>query len=229
VTQFHPALDAALSADVVTIFGALRIELPGTTLRLLDGSAEIDLPEDGGTETYTGEDADYGTWESFDEFSDGSGDEAPGMSLTLLPNSDEAAATLSDPLVQGSVVVVSLAAREDSTGLLIGEPYPLLIGEIDVPVHKMGATLGVEYEVVGGMERLFFNDEGIRLSQAFHEQVWPGELGFVHVTGVTENDYWGVVGKQGSGVIQGGGGGGNGGGYGFGGGGGGQIFNVEYS
>ena len=219
MTQLHPALDAALSADVVTIFGALLIELPGNTLRLLDGSAEIDLPEGGGTETYSGEDADFGTWESLDEFADGTGDEAPGMVIALLPNSDGAAATLSDPLVQGSAVVVSLAARDDSTGLLIGEPYPLLVGEIDVPTHRIGASLSVEYEIVGGMERLFFNDEGIRLSQAFHEQVWPGELGFAHATGITENDYWGVTGKQDSGVAGGGGGGGGGN----------NLFNADYS
>jgi hypothetical protein len=41
------------------------------------------------------------------------------------------------------------------------------------------------------MERLFFNDEGIRLAPAFHQQVWPGEDGLNHVTGVTDLIYWG--------------------------------------
>lgn len=196
MTQLHPALDTALAGHGATVFGALKITLPGATLRLVDGSAEIDLVEPGGPFTYRGKDPALGSWSAMEQFEDGAGDTAPGMTIRMLPASDEAAAELSDPLVQGSAVVVSIAARSELTGAVIGEPYPLLVGEIDVPVHRLGAgVLAVEYECVGGMERLFFNDEGIRLSQSFHEQVWPGELGFSHVTGITENDYWGVKGR----------------------------------
>ncbi|QIG80118.1 hypothetical protein [Stakelama tenebrarum] len=188
MTALHPAFDAELAGDRATIFGALRIALPAATLRLLDGSAEIDI--DG--ETYAGEDAVLGSWDSIEEFEDGTGDEAPGITVKLLPASDSAAATLADPAVQGSPVMIGIAARDDATGLVIGEPEWFLSAEIDVPVHIAGREPRVEYDCVGGMESLFFNDEGIRLAQSFHEQVWPGELGHSHATGVTENVYWGL-------------------------------------
>lgn len=217
MTQLHPALDATLAGNGAgaTIFGVLKIVLPDATLRLVDGSAEISISETGGTFVYAGEDPEFGVWDAVDDFEDGAGDNAPGMTVRLLPASDEAAATLSDPDNQGSPISYAVAARNDATGVVIGEPYPLLFGEIEVPVHRFGGTENtVDLDVVGGMEQLFFEDEGIRLAQSFHEQVWPGELGFSHVTGVTANVYWGVKGKDATSSPGGTtGGGGSGGGF----------------
>lgn len=192
MSALHPALEAELAGTSATVFDAVKIVLPDATLRLLDGSAEIDLPEGEGSALYSGE-SELAALGDFEDFEDGTGDDAPRMNVTLLPVSDAAAAELSDPAVQGAEVIVSIGARNDATGQVIGEPYVLLVGEVDVPQHRVGrGTVQVTLDCVGGMERLFFNDEGIRLAQAFHEQVWPDETGFAAVTGVIVNDYWGM-------------------------------------
>lgn len=188
MTVLSPALDAAFSLDRTTLFGALKVELPTATYRLLDGSAEIDI--DG--ETYRGLEAGFGSWEAIEEISDGFGDEVPSTSITILPESDAAALAMTNPLVQRSPITVMIGARDDDTGLSIGDPYIPIRGIIDYPVHKIGqATTTVDFEIVSEMEYLMLNDEDRVMSSAFHHRVWPGETGMDHVTGVTENSYWG--------------------------------------
>ncbi|MEE4452857.1 hypothetical protein [Novosphingobium resinovorum] len=188
MSVFSPALDAELAKDNVTFFGALRLTVGDHTLRLLDGSAHLTV--DG--ELYTGEDAAYGTWGSMESFEDGTGDEAPGLSVMLLPADDAAALALSGPDMQGEAIQVRIGARNDATGQIVGEAYLLFDGEVDVTKHEFGKNmLQASLECVGGMERLFFEDEGIKLAPTFHQQVWPGELGFNHVTGIQDIIYWG--------------------------------------
>lgn len=188
MTAFSPALDAELSKDNVTFFGALTFTVGADTVRLLDGSAHMMLNGN----LYTGEDETYGTWASMEAFEDGSGDEAPGLSITILPADDAAVLALSGPAMQGEAIQLHIGARNDATGSVVGEPYLLFDGEVDMPKHEFGKNmLQVSLESVGGMERLFFVDEGMKLAPTFHQQVWPGELGFNHVTGVQDIIYWG--------------------------------------
>ena len=188
MTVLSPALDAALAGARVTMFGALKIELPAMTARLLDGAAEIAI--DG--EDYAGAVDGFGVWESIEEIEDGFGDEAPGTTVTILPEDDAAAALISDPDNQNSPITVMVGARDDETGLVIGEAYVAIRGVIDVPIHTFGMReTSVELDVVSEMELLMFNDEDRVMSPAFHHRVWPGELGMDHCTGVTDNGYWG--------------------------------------
>lgn len=188
MTTLSPALDAELAKDNVTFFGALTLAVGADTMRLLDGSAWLTI----GGNLYTGDDETYGTWNSMDSFEDGSGDEAPGLSIVLNPADDAAALALSGPDMQGEAVQVHIGARNDATGAVVGEPYLLFDGEVDVTKHEFGKNmLQVSLDCVGGMERLFFNDEGMKLAPTFHQQVWPGELGFNHVTGIQDTIYWG--------------------------------------
>jgi hypothetical protein len=186
MTQFATALDAELGKDRATIFGALMLDIGEAEIRLIDGSAEIEIEGD----VYAGEHA-LCSWGDLGEFEDGVGDDAPRITVTLLPSSDEAAAELTDPAHQGSDIAAALCARDDTTGLLIGEPYWFFAGEVNIPRHIIGRTR-VELDCAGGQELMFIADEGIRLAQSWHEQVWPGELGFSHVTGITDIDYWGM-------------------------------------
>lgn len=190
MTILSPALDAAFAGARVTMFGALRMQLPeGLDVRLLDGSAEIEI--DG--QDYYGHVDGFGSWESIDEIEDGFGDEAPGTSITILPESDEAAALMSDPDNQGSVVTVMVGARDDATGLSIGDPYVPLRGIVDVPVHAFGLRkCSVDFDIVSEMDYLMLNDEDRVMSSNFHRRVWPDEAGMDHVTGVAENGYWGT-------------------------------------
>ncbi len=75
---------------------------------------------------------------------------------------------------------------------MVSIPFLLFDGEVDVTGYGFDARkLEIELECVGGMERFFFNDEGIRLSPSFHAQVWPGEDGLNMITGVEYIIYWG--------------------------------------
>lgn len=188
MTALSPALDAALAGDTVTIFGSLSITVGGDTVRLLDGSYEMMI--DG--HVYSGESTTYGTWAALDKFQDGTGDSAPSIVVSMLPADEAAVAALSGPSMQGEIVKVSVGAVDSATGLVIGDPFLLFDGEVDVTRYIFGQrTSEVEFECVGGMERMFFNDEGIRLVSSFHVQTWPGELGLNHVTGIEDTIYWG--------------------------------------
>lgn len=189
MTRFSPALDAELANDNVTLFTALRLTAGADVIRLLDGSSDLTIDGD----LYSGEDVTYGVWAEMENFEDGSGDEAPGISITLHPADDDAVATLSDPAMQGESVQVRFGAMNRATGAVIGDADLLFNGEVDVPKHEFGANfLQISLECVGSMEELFFNDEGIVLAPAFHQQVWPGEEGLNHVTGIRDTIYWGT-------------------------------------
>lgn len=195
MSVLHPALDAALTADRVTIFGAVQLDLPGHTVRLLDGSGVVALASG----VFEGEDPVFGTLDGIDDFSDGAGDEMPGMLLSLLPPNDVGTTTLANAAMQGARTRVWIGARDDATGLAIGEPYLLFDGEVDVPTPVLDkGSIRIEYDCVGGMERYFAADEGIRLAPATHKRIWPGELGTDFVTGVRDPVYWGM--SQPSGV-----------------------------
>ncbi|SEM63008.1 hypothetical protein SAMN05192583_0894 [Sphingomonas gellani] len=188
MTSMSPALDQALTGPTPTIFGAVEIVLPNHTIRLLTGSGIIVF--DG--KTFTGSDATYGVLHSVEDLTDGTGDEAPGISLTLVPAGDAAAADLARPEHQGAAVSIWLGAVEPSNGLVIGEPLLIFLGALDVPKLTAGPNSRLlELEITSAFEDFFFSDDGARLSDTFHRYVWPGERGMSFVTGVDEQIYWG--------------------------------------
>lgn len=189
MSLLSPALDTELGNDNVTIFAALTLSVGDGTVRLLDGSAQVSIAG----ELYSGSDPTYGVWAGADSFEDGSGDEAPGFAVDLHLADDAAVLKLSGPSMQGEAVQIHIGGVNPDTGAVIGDPFLLFDGEVDVTKHEFGKNmLQVSLECVGGMERLFFDDEGIVLAPTFHQQVWPGEEGFNHVTGIRDTIYWGT-------------------------------------
>mgnify|MGYP001171523349 CR=1 FL=1 len=188
MTSMDPALAAALAAARPLYFAWAEIVLPSATLRLLDGSAEVAMR--GGT--FVGRDPVYGVLDSIKGLSDSIGDSAPGVTLGLIPANDTALAALLDPAVQGSPVSLGIGVLNMATGLPIGEPYVLFTGELDVPTVKWSDNdRRLDWSVVSIGERLFQIEEGRRLSDAFHQKVWPGELGLGFVTDVETWVPWG--------------------------------------
>jgi hypothetical protein len=196
-----PAMEAALQQTFANLFGALEINLPGKDIRLLDGSAAITI--DGNL--FTGDDEEYGTLHEVEAFDDGMGDQAPRLSLTLLPASILAAETMLDPSAQGARVRVLLGAFIRETGIAVEDPILLFEGEVDQGSLRIGkSSRMLDYECAGGFERFFENQEGNRLAPGFHKSVWPGETGLDNVTGVAETIYWGSQPPKSS-VVAGGG------------------------
>lgn len=197
-------METALSADTPLIFGALKIELPSYTLCLLDGAGVVSF----GGDIYVGRDDTFGVLAAIDVLSDGVGDEAPALSITLSPGDDAAANVLANPLMQGSPVTLSLGVIDRTTGAPIPDPLMLFYGEVDQPTLKVGkGERSVEFECVSSFERLFDVDEGMRLADSFQQTVWPGDTGLSNITGVTKKIYWGSQGPNSSISYNGGSGG----------------------
>lgn len=211
MTALTPQMEAALAATDPLVVALLEVKLPGYDLRLIDGASEVHwLGLDGQADAvFRGRDPVYGAWKASDAFGDGIGDQVPAMGFTLAPTSIASAVDLNDPAIQGSRTRVWFAVIDKGTGGLVPSPYQLFEGELDQPTFTLGkGQLDLDYTVVSAFERLFLNDEGNRLSDAFHQLRWPGELGLQYMTGLVRSIIWGP-GDRPSGItaVNGGGGG----------------------
>lgn len=185
---FSAGLEAALGQSSVLIFVALEVELPGHTIRLLDGSGAVTF--DG--KTFSGRDATYGTLGGVEPLTDGTDGETPVLTITLLPPTNTAAATLCGPALQGAAVSLWFGAADPATGAAIDAPELVFVGALDVPVLKVDSSgRALEIEVASVLERFFRDDEGARLTDAFHQKCRPGEKGFEYVTEVQRQLPWG--------------------------------------
>ena len=183
-----PALNAELLKPVVTLFGCIELVLPHATVRLIDGAGFVAFAG----RTFSGLDPVYGTIESIDTFADGVDSEDPTLGVTLLPPSNTAAALLADPTAQGGQVSLWVGALNPITGLPVSTPDLRFLGEIDVPTLSVDrGTRKLKLEVVSVFERFFSDDEGVRLTDAWHQSIWPGETGLAGVTQVQRKLPWG--------------------------------------
>ena len=188
MSELSPALAAALRGERPLLFGAVEIALPGYDLLLLDGSGELLV----GAKKFVGRDPVYGVLDTIKGLADSIGDQAPALTLGLIPAGDAALAQLVDPAVQGSPVTVSMGVIDIATGLVVPSPYVLFAGELDVPTVRWSANdRRLEYKVTSVAERLFAVEEGRRLSDSFHQKIWPTEAGMAFVTDVETTVPWG--------------------------------------
>lgn len=184
-----PVLQAALEADCPYLFGAIEISFPDYTLRLVDGSGELEIEGN----LYVGYDEVFGAIDTIGTHEEAIGTEAPELTLTLLPPEASAAATLASGLMQGSRVRIMMGAYDPTTNVVIGTPEQLFLGEIDVPTYDFGpGQRSVSYTIVSVFERFFEVNEGQRASDGWHQSIYPGERGFEYVTGTVKNLYWGA-------------------------------------
>ncbi len=182
------ALDAQLDLPGVTMFGAVQIDLPGYTLRLIDGAGQVSF----GFEIWPGLDPTYGALGNVEKLSDGGDRSAPTLRLYLLVPSNTATATLADPGVQGSAVTVYIGAVDPTTGDVIADPYLHSVWALDVPTVLVSADSKVlQYDLVSEWDLLLDGDEGVRLNGPWHNSIWPGELGLEFITSVQQQMPWG--------------------------------------
>lgn len=188
MSELPPALAAALRGDRPLLFGSVEINLPGYDVLLLDGSGQLMV----GNRLFVGRDPVYGVLDTIKGLADSMGDQAPAVTLGLIPSTAASLAALMDPAVQGSHVTISMGCIDIATGTAVSAPYVLFAGELDVPTVTWDTNdRRLEYKVTSIAERLFATEEGRRLSDAFHQKVWPGELGLAFVTDVETYVPWG--------------------------------------
>jgi hypothetical protein len=198
MSAMTPGMDTALAGDRALVTLLIEPVLPAHTMRLLVGSGTVAW----GAKTFTSEDSIFGTLGGIDAIEDGDGDQAPSIGFTMIPPNSTAAATLCDPNYQTSPVNFWLAGIDPTTGLLVPDPYLLFGGQIDQPTLNVDkGTLSVDFECVSAFELLLEEDEGARLSDAFHASNWPGETGFTNVTGIQKTLFWGMASPNASGSI----------------------------
>lgn len=182
-------MDAALKAELAgaapTTFTAVSISLPGYTLRLVSGGVVTF-----GGNTYESEDATYGSLSMVETIEDGADGQATRCTITVLPPSSAAIAALAAATVQGSQVIVYQGAVTPSTGAVVGIEE-LFRGELDYPHHSVAEGAYFTALECGTEEgRLLERNDERKLSSAFHERIWPGELGLRNVTRLTRKIYW---------------------------------------
>ncbi|RZF64271.1 hypothetical protein EWE75_12050 [Sphingomonas populi] len=194
MSELSPQLAAALRGERPLLFGAVEINLPNNyDLLLLDGAGELMIPNSPTTaRKFVGRDPVYGVLDTIKGLADALGGTAPSVSLGLIPSATASLAKLVDPAVQGSPVTISMGCIDMWTGLVVPTPYVLFVGELDVPTVNWDSNdRRLEFTVTSIAERLFATEEGLRLSDAFHQHVWPGELGLAFVTAVETYVPWG--------------------------------------
>lgn len=181
----HSALQGA--APLVCLL--IKIELPEATLTLCDGSAQVLW--DG--YLWSGSDDVYGAVDQIEAIDDAEGTEAPAMRMVFLPASLVALAALSAPANQGSPVKLWLAVLNPATGHVIGSPELLFLGELDTAeVDASESVTTLTFDVVSAWERLFDNNEGLRLNNAFMKSAFPGALGLEYVTQTSRRLPWNI-------------------------------------
>ncbi len=157
------------------------------------GGGDVARWTDGGF-VYWGEELyearnEYGVLSEVGEISDGVDGEASSCSITVIPADNDAFATFIAPGTQGALVNIHLAAVDFQTGLMVGEPDLLMRCELDVPRLTMGGGALTLDTITEEARMLEINDER-RLTDSFHQSVWPGDLGYSNVTGLKVKIYW---------------------------------------
>jgi len=201
-------LKAGLQAPAPTTFSAVEFVLPGSpevTVRLCSGGI---VSFDG--KSFKSLDPVWGALDRADAVRDGvESTRTTGRASFLIPD-DDALALLLNVDAQGAPIRIWQGAVNRTTGAALGDTAELLFeGLIDTGtllldggsrVAVIGCTTRSEYQQYSG--------ESWRLSDAWHQSIWPGELGLAF-TGLKERVFWRS--ERPRGAVTGGGGGGGGG------------------
>lgn len=187
--RLTPAMSAALRKGEHPLAPLVEVVLPTYTLRHLVGAGEVMW----GDKLFTGVDDRFGALVAAGTLKDGIGDEAPDWNLTFVPPDTSAAAYLTTATAQGGEVNGWLAVVDRGTGLILPEPIQLFAGELDVARLRVGkGTRSVEWRCTSALEPFHDQEIGARLSDAWHQLVWPGETGLANMTGIERTSFWGV-------------------------------------
>jgi hypothetical protein len=215
-------MDSALIAEFekggYRVFEAVQIEWEAEdapVMRLVSGGF-VTFSVDGSDETFIARDTIYGVLGSVSAFRDGIEAQAPRGEVTLLGPSSDGIGYISAEKSQGSRVRIWNGAVNPSTGAVVGAPELIFDGEFDYADIPTGASsTGWVLNIGTRQERQLEPDAQRRLTDAYHQSVWPGELGCKNVSAVNRKIYWRLATPTGGVGGGGGGGGGNGGGGGI--------------
>ncbi|MFT4076842.1 MAG: hypothetical protein QM647_15055 [Asticcacaulis sp.] len=190
-------MKAALQSDVIGLFVAVEIVHPAGTIHLLDGAGFMVF----GGKTFYGHVNGVGSLGTIDVSEDSTGgDDAPTLTIAILPSDATVAGLYAIPSAQGAAVSLWIGCFNPATGLVVGTPDLRFSGEVDtvqwVQADSEGSATALTFEIVSAFERFFEVDDGARLGDSFHQSVWPGELGFQYYSDILDTIPWGTAGTR---------------------------------
>ncbi len=169
----------------------VRFDMAGGAVCLTDGGFVVfDAGEGDGPEGYVAYHPVYGSLDTVGGVKDGAEAQTTRIDIALLPASDTAAAALASPTTQGTRIQWWEGAADPESGLLIGVPELKFDGEIDKARFQVSDSWSLTLECGTQAERQLEPNADWRLNNAFHQLIWPGELGLSYVDGVTRKKEW---------------------------------------
>jgi hypothetical protein len=182
--DLNAALSNAIVEPVVAPAFFFKAEFPNGTVAAWSGYGNITF----GGDTYLGV-GDFGGVDKVDETSNV---RANGATFTLsgIPSALVAAALLEE--YQGRPCTLFLGALNLTSGAIIGTPYPILSGRMDVMSIEEGAdTATITLTVENNLIELYRAKER-RYTHEDQQIDFPGDLGFEYVAGLQEKPInWG--------------------------------------
>lgn len=195
-----PQMQARATAPARTLVWLVEVLLPASpalsahALRLLNGSGVVQL---GDGRVFVGQDGDYGSLRGLSAVEDTVGDQAQTATLTLGAVSDAAQAQIAAPPAQGAPVQILYGEIDRITGGFVSDPEVTFYGALDVGHVKVGRnSRTLTIDLVTAWEAMFVTDEGAGLSSSWHNQFFPGELGFAFADTVQHAVPWGAKGPR---------------------------------
>lgn len=187
--RLSPQMSAALRAGESPIAPMIEVQLPGYSLLHLVGAGEVLW----NGRKFVGRDPMFGILLSAGDLKDGVSDEAPDWELTFGPPDEVSAGELTAAATQGATVRGWVGVVDRASGLVLPDPIQVFAGALDVPKLRVGkGTRSVVWRCTSSLEAFHDQEVGARLSDAFHQMVWPGETGCANMTGIEKPSNWGV-------------------------------------
>jgi hypothetical protein len=181
-------LSGQFDPPAILLFVAVEITLAVGFLRLIDGSGEVTFLG----RTFKGLDPEFGTLASLEPITDGFGSSAPGLRIGINAPTTDAAAILGGEDMQGRPVLIWVGTVLPATGAVVTDPVLVFDGLVDQGVLSIGqGTRTLALDCVSIWEYLFDDAQGVRLTNAYHQAAWPGELGMEFVTAISRQLPWG--------------------------------------
>lgn len=203
-----PAHSAAVSASHYTTTEAVQIRLPGKTLSLLTASSVAKFLVGTTLTTFIGSDPEFGSLGSLGQVGLSMDASSPVWKFSIMPNSPAALSALVAPAAQGAVVQYWSLVLDPATGSVVNA-HRLWTGKIDTQVASLSATgMRVDIDVLTPTELLMAENEGERLTVAWQELHFPGQIGLANNIDGMAQPHWGLdVSNNPTGGYGGGGGG----------------------
>lgn len=141
------------------------------------------------SQLYSAYNSTYGSLKDVEVIADGADGQASRATVMVSPPSMSAISTWLTACPQGTTVYIYQGAL-NSSGASIGTVETLLRGEIDVPRVGIGGEYVLTFEVGTEELRLLERNEERKLSDAFHQSCFSGELGFEFTTALSRQIPW---------------------------------------